>query len=152
MFKKNPLFGLALVLLLGFSLGTPKVKAQGIPLFAFENYTDCDIDVLIEINCGGGMAHLYQGSIGAGGTHWGTTGIVSLMPWSAPYDPARNPFCTIEITVRVGGQIYSVTGNTGTSFQMTYCCATPPPGGCSIGNNCTTLEWHPYGIISRPGC
>lgn len=152
MIKRNPLLGLALFFSFAFLLAAPQAKSQIIPSFSFENYTDCDIDIMIQINCpGGGGPSIYFGTVGFGGTFFPTPGFVPLV--SGPgYDPTRNPKCTIDIMVRVNGQTYWTTNTTDNNFTLTYCCATPPPTGCTVGNNCTTLVWSPYTLGSYPGC
>lgn len=153
MFKKSLIpFNFALVLLCAFVFGSPGAEAAPIGSFGVENYTDCTVEIAIRITCPGGKKYRYYGSIAPGGSSSGTGGIIDQISAGPGYDPVLDPNCNIDIIVRVNGNTFSASGTTNSVIDLVYCCTTPPPGGCTVSNNCTSLRWSPYGLSSFPGC
>ena len=130
-----------------------QVQAAPILSFTVPNYSECDIQVGVRIDCGGVISE-YRGKLGTGAATAPSSGLVKLFSGPA-YDPDLQPSCTITIAVKIiGGQLFTATGNTATGFSFQYCCTDGVPNGCSNPDNCTTIGWNHLAqqLFAAPGC
>lgn len=133
------LFSVSLLVLMFSGFWASNANAQVLS-FDLDNYTDCDVQIRIRINCGGAIAD-YGGTLAPGGTFVPTTTTIPLVAGIPPANACAINGCNITIMVSVGGTIYGpVTGPAATGVGLTYCCTS---GSCPVTNNCTSIRWNP---------